>query len=455
MSLSPTVRVLLLTTMGQACTPAPCPKGSARQDDGLCYLSATGAGGVDSAAAAHDSGTDSGTLPDPTHAYIPGDPIQLLGAEDSGGGHGTPIAYEWTDAAAINDTLAIVTGQGGYGLIDMASGALLYQENTRRALRVATDGRTAILASRNDGLMKVDVSAGAETRGAMSLPAPALSGVHEDVDVDGDRILIGWHSEGGVLLQPDGSLLGVLPATDAFAVALSGDRALITDGSELVLFDITVPATPVELDRQAMSGEGRDLAWEGHHAVVGMGGAGASVWETSTDGLVHRGDIVTPGSALSVAIDEDRAWIGAWEVTALVDLAAEPPVVLGHETPLYSAMGVGAAGGRAVVADWFASTALQAEEGVAGPELVMDSALFFDPDAPSTRLLEVSNHGPLALEWATDAEVDGYTVSPPALTLAPGERTTVRVEWAGSTAAPRADLAWRANDPDEASGVVS
>ena len=449
---------LLLGTLValSGCSSNTCPKGSERRANGLCYLlnsapdagNDTGTGSVDSA----DTGDDSGT---PFTDYAYGDQISVLGLEASGGGEAMPIVYEWTDAAAINDDLAIVTGQGGYGIIDMATGTLLHQEFTRRALRVATDGQTAILASRNDGLMKVDVSAGADTRGQSDFLTPPFEGVHEDVDVDGNQVLIGWHANGGVLVDLGGNLLGTLPATDAFAVSLSGSQALLTDQNALVLFDISNPAAPVELDRQPLTGEGRDLSWEGEHAVVGMGGAGVSVWNVAGNSLVHRGDLTLPGSALSVAVDGDHAWIGAWAVTGLVDLAAEPPVMLVHEPPAYSSMGVGASGGRAVVADWFASTALQANDGMAGPEIVVDDALYFDRDAASTQFLRVANHGVMDLVLNTDPAADGYTISPTTLTVAPGTSESLQVDWQGGDTPSRATLEWLSNDPDEVDGRVS
>ena len=122
--------------------------------------------------------------------------------------------------------------------------------------------------------MKVDVSAGADTRGQSDFLTPPFEGVHEDVDVDGNKVLIGWHANGGVLVDLGGNLLGTLPATDAFAVSLSGNQALLTDQNALVLFDISDPVAPVELDRQPLTGEGRDLSWEGEHAVVGTVGEG-------------------------------------------------------------------------------------------------------------------------------------------------------------------------------------
>jgi hypothetical protein len=428
---------------------APCPKGSERWEDGLCHL-------VDDIVSADDSatpalpGTDSGQTDSaaPAAGYTFGDPILALGHYTGTHGPGEVIQFEWTDAAAINDDYAIVTGQGGYGIISMADGDLVHQENIRRTLRVGTDGTTAILASRLDGFIKVDVSAGGDTRGFADFRAPSFPGAHEDVDVDGEQVLIGWHDNGAILTDLDGTLLGVLPARDAFAVQLLGDRALVTDGAALVLFDISNPSEPVELDRQEMAAEGRDLSSAGGHVVVGMGGGGVGVWQLDGDALVHRTDLSLPGSAMSVAVDADRAWVGAWSVAALVDLAAEPPVVLGYETPHNSAMGVGASGGRAVLADWYHSTALQAVDGVAGPELLADRALFFSEDGPGRQVLEVENHGLFDLELSLAGIDRGYTVVPDTAVVEAGSGAFFTVEWTEAGRPSKGTLRWSTNDPD-------
>jgi len=451
-------RTFLLALGATACTPSPCPKGSEERGDGLCYL--TDSAPEDGTTPAGDTGpTDdtagTGDTAPPSSDYALGDPVTVLGTSDAGGGLGMPILYEWTDAAAINDEWAITTGQGGYGIISMATGELVHQENIRRALRVATDGQNAILATRTDGLMRVDVSAGPDTRGTRDFRAPELTTPHEDVDVSGSLVAVGWRDEGLLILDIEGTLLSTVPAEDAFAVSIEGERLAFTDGGELVLLDIADPSSPVELHRQSMSSEGRDMAWQGAHLVVGMGGAGTSIWRVQDDQLIHRTDIRTPGSALSVAVDGDRAWIGAWEVTALVDLAATPPVVLGHEPPKDSAMGVAASGGRAVVADWFYSTALQATDGVAGPELVVEDALFFDPTQSSTRRLHFENHGALDMDVRIDRTGDGYTVSDTAFAVAPGERAVVTVSWPEESRPSTSELSWSSNDPDEPTGTIT
>ena len=440
-----------------SCSSPPCPKGSELRGNGLCYLidsaPESDTTGEEDTASPEDTSTpgDTGT---PTSDYTYGDPIEVLGTYGEGGGAGMPILYEWTDAAAIDDDYAIVTGQGGYGIISMADGNLIHQENIRRALRVATDGQNAILASRTDGLVRIDVSRGPDTRGSLDFRGPMLTTAHEDVDIQGDLVAVGWRSEGLYLLDLDGDVLSNVPAEDAFAVSFEGERVAYTDVAELVLMDISDPTSPVELDRQPMSGEGRDMSWKGEHLMVGLGGTGTGVWAVEDDQLVHRGDVRTPGSALSVAVDGDNGWIGAWEVTALVDLSANPPVVLGHEVPEDSAMGVGASGGRAVVADWFHSTALGANDGFAGPELLVASDLYFDPELASTQRLDVENHGPIALELTLDGADPGYSLSESTVTVPPGERTVLTVAWTDDSRPAPSDLRWTSNDPDEPSGIV-
>ena len=69
----------------------------------------------------------------------------------------------------------------------------------------------------------------------------------------------------------------------------------------------------------------------------------------------------------------------------LAYLGGEEPVVLGHEDVAQSALGIGASNGRAVVADWFFVSMLERQEGLAGPELVTQDAVWLSgTDEPST-----------------------------------------------------------------------
>ena len=202
-----------------------------------------------------------------------------------------------------------------------------------------------------------------------------------------------------------------------------------------------------------MSGEGRDVAWQDDRLVVGMGGAGISVWSTEGDALTHRGDLSIPGAALSVAVDGMHAWVAGWSLVALIDLAAEVPRVLGHEPSRFTSHGVAARGGRAMVADWFTSTAMQAVDGVAGPEVDAPAILFLKPDVDGANLTTtLANHGPfdLDLSFTPDSNV---LLSADTVTVPAYSSVGMRVEVLGDTATG-GGIAWTSNDPDEASGRI-
>lgn len=386
---------------------------------------------------------DSGVLPD----FISGDPIATLGSDGDWGGGGGELV-EWVDAVVLDDSYGLVVGQGGLATVNLADGSITAHLPVKRGYRVAATGERAIVGTRSQGLMLFAISDPAAP--SMLIDHPLGMGYHEDVAIDGDRVLVGWQENGGLLLDLDLNELGRLPATSAVGVGLFGDRAVLTDGAELVLFDISDEAVPVELSRAPLPGEGRDVSFDGDRVAVGMGGSGVSVFDVLGDTLVDRGSFSTPGSALSVSVDGDWVWVGAWEVTALAWIGGEEPVVIGHESPVASAMAVGARDGRAVVADWFFSTALQRAEGVAGPEIVAQESAWFD--AGETAGVRFENDGIFDLDVTVDAPGGGYAVEATAFTLAPGEVETLLVTAPTGEIPDVIDLNWHSNDPDESDG---
>ncbi len=437
-----------------------------RFEDGLCHLlpTAPGSGGASdtgTAAGPHEPArpdtavdTDSDTGASVGDALLFGDPIRTLGSDYEGSGAGDLPLNEWLSAAVIDQSVAIVVGHEGYGIVSFEDGTKLHQEDLQRVYRVASDGMHAVLATRVNGLMLVDVSQGADTRGVTDLGSGMTAGrLHEDVAIEGERILLGGRSQGGVMLDLTGSLVGILPADDAFGVGLQGDRAVVTDDATLLLFDISDPESPVELARATMTGEGRDVAWEADRLVVGMGGAGVSVWSTAGDALRHRGDLVIPGAALSVAVDGQYAWVAGWSLVALVDLSNDVPRVLGHEPSRFTGHGVAAAGGRAIVADWFTSTAMQVVEGVAGPELDLPARVYLKPDVSGGNdTATVTNYGPLELEMSLTPDTN-VVLSSENLLVPAYSSLGLRIELLGDTATG-GGVAWTSNDPDESSGRI-
>lgn len=117
-----------------------------------------------------------------------------------------------------------------------------------------------------------------------------------------------------------------------------------------------------------------------------------------------------------------------------------------------SAFAIAAEGGRAMVADWFHSTAMRRVDGVAGPELEVTEALYFNPEGESTQRLEVRNYGATALSFTLDAPGGGFTADETTVQVEAGGVQTILVSSDGPEAA--VVVGWQSDDPDEASGQV-
>lgn len=392
----------------------------------LALLALTACKGADPAAP--ESPADSGAA-----LFSLGDPVLTVGNVQES------MRIEWMDAAIFDENLGLVVGQGGFMTMGLDPPAILAKVEAERAYRVAVDGHIAYLATRIHGVYSLDLSD--PSHPWMSQTRAISEGFHEDIAADAGRVLVGALDDGAILLDPALDTLGVIPASYAFGVALQGDRALVADDDALVLWDISDPAAPVELNRAALRATGRDIAWQGEQVAVAMGGQGVAVFSLAEDTLEHRGDLEFPGTSYSVSIDGDDLWIAGWEVAALAWLGEGGPVVRGHEPVQQSAMGVSARDGEALVADWMFATVLSSVPGVAGPELHVPERIGLGSEGASVAL-PLRNWGALPMEITLEAQ--GVSVSGDHFNLAPGEQATPVLTGTGS-------LKVRSDDPDEGS----
>ncbi len=413
----------------------PADSGDAGQTDG----GGDGEGGGD--------GGDVSDGGDGGEGLILGDPILTVARQgddpaEAVGGDKT----EWVDGALLGGGYGLTVGYRGWQVLELDAAAPVARQAARSGYKVAADGGLAAITTRSGEVMLLDVS---DPLRPVARPSLLLEddAVDEDVAVDAGRILVGWSTAGGRLYDATGSLLTTLPADHAFAVGLSGDRAVITDGADLVLFDIGAPGAPVELDRTRLRGEGRDLDFDGQRVAVGLGGRGVDLFHIEGDVFIFDGDLDIPGAALGLALDGDRLWVATWETVALAWLGEGGPFVLGHEDVGQSAMGIDAADGRAMVADWTYVSLLKAVPGVAGPEITAPERLYqVDPGEPLR--LPLRNGGPMTLTVAFDAPA-GWIFEPAQPSLAPGTSLNVVVRPpAGEPAAASVQIL--SNDPDEA-----
>lgn len=435
----------MLLGLTGGCSPGPCPTGSVRAADGLCYLPEDG--GSDLGTDAEPDTGDSDTSVD----LVDGDPIRVVGFEGEHELGGRLL--EWTDSAILSDSVGAVCGVAGVALVDLTNGSTISSRPTPPCLRMAADGGVVVASDRRSQLTILDVASPPDILEMGFIRFDSDDIRHEDIAIHDRRILVGWHGNGARLYDPSSNLLGTLPATDAFAVGLHADRAVISDAAELVLWDVTDARSPVELSRVALPGEGRDIEFDGERVAVAMGGAGVGVWDVQDDTLVARGSMIVPGAGLAVALDVDEVWVGSWQHTVLLRLTDDGLVTMGHESPRFSAMGISAEGGTALVADWHGHMTLQRERDVSSPELIVNEALYFTA-GDTTQIVRVENHGPRPLEWDFSEIPEGFSVSGSAVTVAPGGVEIIQVV-GPETLDYLAALPWSSNDPDESSGEIA
>ena len=421
----------------QACQE-PCQEGFVRDDAGQC-TPARPPPGSDRVDSRTTTDTDTGTAPVLPLVY--GDPLELVNVGTVGGSK----AWHMLDVVALDDEVALASGNGGLALVELASGDQRWIESYGRTYDLAWDGglERAYLGSREEEVLVVGLSdrERPETLGSFS----DWEGYHEDLAADSGRVLVAAPQTGAVLVDGQSlEPLATIPAGWAAAVGLHGDRAVVGDAAELVLYDLSDPASPRELDREAVRATARDIDFDGARVGVALGGHGVAALDVVDDDLVLRGQLELPGACYGVALDGDELWASAWSEVALVWLGEGGPVVVGTEPIDTATVGISAHGGRTVAADWFGTTVVDRVEGLAGPELVVPETAWSDRDDPPTATVRIANLGAIPLE----VEPRLGTVSLDALLLEPGESESVVVTGEpGQVLSTTLELL--TNDPDE------
>lgn len=390
-----------------------------------------------------------------------GDPLETLGV-----GYldvdPEEVDHEWLAAELMEGgRYGVVVGAPGLAIVDMRNPAtepggdtgLLAWERDYRGFLLALDGETLHVGTRWAGIYSLDLSTPREP--VLLAEADPAEGFHEDIAADGGLVLVAAQEEGAILLEGEGlTELSRIESTRAAAVAMEGTRALVVDGDELGLYDLSDPSAPLLLDLLPLPGEGRDLAVDGDRVAVALGGRGMVVLDRAGDVLTERAVLTAPGAVLGVDLAGDTLWFAAWETAGVAWVGEGEPVVLGHEPPHFSALAIAGDEETAVVADWHVATVLALEPGRGGAEVHLPEAVYVPAGSEAASALQVGNHGALTLELDFDPGDSGWTVTPASLALAPGEASNVRLEPPAGGALSEAGLSWTSSDPDEPSGEV-
>ena len=378
---------------------------------------------------------------DPPEGLESGDPISTIRNYNEG-------FAEWMDAEILPDGRAILVGVTGYAMYDTATGDILRWPEGHgdgRAYRVTVDGDNAWIGSRGDSIRKLDMS-GDEPEWATVADDRPFNGYHEDISADGGVVLVAGISEGLAVLDDDGNVQARVDGTNVIACVISGDRCLYTDDDQLILLDLSDPTSPAELDRIEMRGVGRDIDLEDGHVAVAMGGSGVDVFALADDTLTARGGLDLPGSSFGIDVDGDWAWIATWEVLGLAWLGEGGPIVVGHQDPSQSAMGVAARDGIALIADWMFITQVKRNGNFMAPEVHPPGTVWYQDGSTDPVPTFWTNWGAETLELEFTA--GGVELSETSLSIEPGEGALLTVTPQEGTGL----VEWTSNDPDESSG---
>jgi len=355
--------------------------------------------------------------------------------------------FEGVDALALDDARAILTGQGGWAVVDMELGEVLRVRAGERGYDLAYDPslQRVWIGTRYSTVYCLDVSDPDDiVQGSCGIAGPP-GGAYEDLAADEGYALLASHGQGARLYDQVGEYLLTLDDGDASGVGLVGDRAVVASGEALVLWDLSDRGSPVELDRADLPGTGGDVAFDGARVLVGLGAEGVAVFDLAGDALTDRGHYAVQGSTNAVALDGDYAYSASWTGYEVAWVGEGGPLVLGHEDAEQLAFGIAASGGNVATADWFHARTFRHEPGVAGPEIDAPPYVYFT-EADASEALTLANGGAMDLSVSLTTG-SGYALAPDSLTLAPGETGVVVVTADGQPAEDTIVLS--TNDPDE------
>lgn len=396
---------------------------------------------------AHDSSLDVDSVLD---NFEDGDPITFSGS-DPEGDIGPGITVEWIDAAVADENHVVLVGQGGLGVIDIETGEIVGRANGPRGIHVDAHSGVAVMSSRTQQILIYDISDPTNIINARSIENEDIA--HEDVAIENGRILVAWHSLGLRIYNTDAQMISSIELDNATTVDIKDNRAVVADNKKILLLDVSDMTAPTILAEASLLGEAFDIAISDGHIAVAMGGKGVQIFRIDETVLEDLGQWIFPGSVQSVSLDGDHLWLSTWKVTAVMNIENEP-IVLGHESPKNSSFGVAAINNKAVVADWYYSSALKLNLGVAGAELVMPDQMSFQNESSSNQWLVIENGGKRELKITLEEPTGGFTLEGSGThAIKSGEKISLKVtspdnDWGDE------EIAWISNDPDEGSGTI-
>ena len=457
-----------------ACGPSPCPEGSVRAATGLCTLPLAGGdtsapGGPGPGADGGDGTPDTGTPPDwtalPSSCASPGapghTPVTLVGELDVQ----RHAFVEFVDLAVDPARgLALGTGQGGLVITDISDPvrprfvtAAWPDAGPQRFYRVALGPDHHVYTTHRDtGLVAWDTADPERPAVTHTIEAADLSGMA----VDGGLLYVVTH--GGQLITYDLSD----PATpveihradglaNGWQPTVVGDWLYVADNTAgVVVYSLADRRAPAFTRAVAAAGGPQELAASADGSVLyaAVGGAGVEAFRLSNPARptsIGRTNLHT--SAISVDVAGDTLWAATQQDVVALDVsdAAAPRLVGTFQTRQWAMHVAATADDGAWVGDWGWIESYAADKGLVVPDAEPSVDDLFVDEAGDVTELRVANLG------GGDLVLEGLTVADPRVTaevsrveVPTGESSRVRLTYSGGGALDT-ELCLQTNDPDE------
>jgi hypothetical protein len=435
-------------------------------DDGVG--SATDAAiGDGRADAAVDSASDAGPVvlgacespgdlsPDPLRLVqtvnLPGQgegPIHMLDVERD------PESGLW--AMVGTGGLFIVEDTGsGYRLVGATGdlGAPFNRDASYHKIEMLGEGMLAI-SNRERGVSFVEFDGAGDPQLAAAVDLPNASGM----GVVGDHLLVLTHLGSIVpfdITNPRAPVMGtaVPGLSNPWEMVVHGARAYVADNvAGVVPLDVTDPGSPVVGTAVATAGGAQDVTVVDETLLVAVGSSGIEAFDLSDPAAPLSLGTVDYGPAVVAVHGASGIAFGATHEDVMVVDVSDPSnmFVLGAEATDEWAMNVWTDGRIGVVAAWSNFEVYEWAVGALLPEVdPSPSALYFFSDATTAEVV-VHNRGGGTLMLA-GASIDDarFTVRADRTSVPPGQRATLRVDFADDGADVAATLCIATNDPDE------
>ena len=354
-------------------------------------------------------------------------------------------------------------GYGGLYLFDLEgnSPSLLGYSNLVVELHKLErlDSDRVAVTNRDEGLGIVDVSDASSPTYLSLVSLADASGMAWT----GSHLLVATHTGAIVSFVVDdegqAEIVGELSGLGhPWEIALSGDWAYVADNSlGLGVVDISDPAAPELVGTVALPQGAQDLVVDGDRLYVATGASGVSVLSLEDPAQPELiASVETGSSVVSVDVADGLLWATDHAGLLAFDLSETEPAPLAFEETQEWAMHVVADGNRALVADWSRLGVYTLDTEVEAPVLDLSQEEIYLDLEGGQATLSLTNRGAADLQLLGAQVDDGrIALTFEAFTVAPGDTTTILLDFTGDGEGLEATLCLSTNDPDRPLSVLT